>query len=206
MSTCGLLPCRLKHFYDWHNGAWRIPPDQRNSKNALWGPCKRTSPNFRICCWPYWLWVRRSFMRPTPPRPSTAFSIPTGRGRRLSTPITPVSWSSHSPSRRRAGMAAEDEPISVNGVPFTGMAGLIRQTFHAHPGQIFLHRLSQSTGRDAYRASGADGAAKQASQLHRLADQHRAGGSSFPPSASCSAIGWCWPGRSNGMPGFCWAS
>src|SRR6201992_840815 len=41
------------------------------------------------------------------------------------------------PESRRAGMAAEDEPISVNGVPFTGMAGRIRQTFHAHPGQIF---------------------------------------------------------------------
>ena len=41
------------------------------------------------------------------------------------------------PESRRAGMAAEDQPISVNGVPFTGMAGLIRQTFHAHPGQIF---------------------------------------------------------------------
>ena len=42
------------------------------------------------------------------------------------------------PESRRAGMAAEDEPISVNGVPFTGMAGLIRQTFHARPGQVFL--------------------------------------------------------------------
>src|SRR5579859_6077936 len=41
------------------------------------------------------------------------------------------------PESRRAGMAAEDEPISVNGVPFTGMAGLIRQTFYAHPGQTF---------------------------------------------------------------------
>jgi phosphoserine phosphatase RsbU/P len=41
------------------------------------------------------------------------------------------------PESRRAGMAAEDEPISVNGVPFTGMAGLIRQTFHAHSGQVF---------------------------------------------------------------------
>src|ERR1700755_1914183 len=41
------------------------------------------------------------------------------------------------PETRRAGMAAEDEPTSVNGVPFTGMAGLIRQTFHARPGQVF---------------------------------------------------------------------
>src|ERR1700739_1055503 len=41
------------------------------------------------------------------------------------------------PESTRAGMAAEDEPISVNGVPFTGMAGLIRQTFHARPGQVF---------------------------------------------------------------------
>src|SRR5246127_5220507 len=41
------------------------------------------------------------------------------------------------PESRRAGMAAEDEPISVNGVPFTGMAGLIRQTFYARPGQTF---------------------------------------------------------------------
>ncbi len=48
------------------------------------------------------------------------------------------------PESRRAGMDAEDEVLSVNGVPFTGMAGLIRQTFHAHPGQIVCHRLSQS--------------------------------------------------------------
>src|SRR5271156_5910957 len=41
------------------------------------------------------------------------------------------------PESKRAGMAAEDEPISVNGVPFTGMAGLIRQAFYAHPGQTF---------------------------------------------------------------------
>ena len=41
------------------------------------------------------------------------------------------------PESKRAGMAAEDELISVNGVPFTGMAGLIRQTFYARPGQIF---------------------------------------------------------------------
>jgi phosphoserine phosphatase RsbU/P len=41
------------------------------------------------------------------------------------------------PESKRAGMAAEDEVISVNGVPFTGMAGLIRQAFYARPGQIF---------------------------------------------------------------------
>jgi phosphoserine phosphatase RsbU/P len=39
---------------------------------------------------------------------------------------------------RRAGMAAEDQVISVNGLPFTGMGGLIRQTFHARPGQIVV--------------------------------------------------------------------
>ncbi len=39
------------------------------------------------------------------------------------------------PESRRAGMEAEDDVISVNGVPFTGMAGLIGQTFHAQPGQ-----------------------------------------------------------------------
>ncbi len=38
------------------------------------------------------------------------------------------------PESRRAGMHAEDEVLSVNGQPFTGMAGLIRQTFQAHPG------------------------------------------------------------------------
>src|ERR1700722_6249488 len=41
------------------------------------------------------------------------------------------------PESRRAGMDAVDEVLSVNGVGFSGMAGLIRQTFHAHPGQIF---------------------------------------------------------------------
>jgi sigma-B regulation protein RsbU (phosphoserine phosphatase) len=39
------------------------------------------------------------------------------------------------PESRRAGMQAEDQVLSVDGVPFTGMAALIRQTFHAHPGQ-----------------------------------------------------------------------
>jgi phosphoserine phosphatase RsbU/P len=40
------------------------------------------------------------------------------------------------PESRRAGMLPEDQVISVDGLPFTGMAGVIRQTFHAHPGQI----------------------------------------------------------------------
>jgi phosphoserine phosphatase RsbU/P len=40
------------------------------------------------------------------------------------------------PESRRAGMHAEDQVISVDGLPFDGMAGLIRQTFFAHPGQI----------------------------------------------------------------------
>ncbi len=40
------------------------------------------------------------------------------------------------PESRRAGMIPEDQVLSVNGQPFTGMAGVIRQTFHAHPGQI----------------------------------------------------------------------
>jgi phosphoserine phosphatase RsbU/P len=39
------------------------------------------------------------------------------------------------PESQRAGMVAEDEVLSVNGLPFTGMAGLIRQTYHARPGQ-----------------------------------------------------------------------
>jgi phosphoserine phosphatase RsbU/P len=39
------------------------------------------------------------------------------------------------PESQRAGMRDEDEVISVNGVPFTGMAGLIREAFYAHPGQ-----------------------------------------------------------------------
>ena len=40
------------------------------------------------------------------------------------------------PESRRAGMHAEDEVLSVNGQPLTGMASLIRQTFRAHPGDI----------------------------------------------------------------------
>jgi hypothetical protein len=110
------------------------------------------------------------------------------------------------PESRRAGMEAEDEVLSVNGLPFTGMAGLIRQTFHAHPGQIVCHRLSQSGRGNAHRARAADGAAKG------------------PPTVSgwlinivlvllfpafcllAGLIGWCWQGRSIGMPGFCSAS
>ncbi len=38
------------------------------------------------------------------------------------------------PESMRAGMQAEDEVMSVNGVPYTGMADLIRQTFHDRPG------------------------------------------------------------------------
>ena len=40
------------------------------------------------------------------------------------------------PESQSAGMVPEDEVLSVNGLPFTGMAGLIRQTFHARPGQV----------------------------------------------------------------------
>ncbi len=39
------------------------------------------------------------------------------------------------PESKRAGMVPEDQVLSVNGLPFTGMAGLIRQTFHARPGE-----------------------------------------------------------------------
>jgi sigma-B regulation protein RsbU (phosphoserine phosphatase) len=39
------------------------------------------------------------------------------------------------PESRRAGMQSEDQVLSVDGVPFTGMASLIQQAFHAHPGQ-----------------------------------------------------------------------
>jgi sigma-B regulation protein RsbU (phosphoserine phosphatase) len=40
------------------------------------------------------------------------------------------------PESQRAGMRAEDQIISVNGIPFTGMAGLISQVFYAHPGEM----------------------------------------------------------------------
>src|SRR5271156_6476367 len=39
------------------------------------------------------------------------------------------------PEARRAGLQAEDQVVSVDGRPFTGMAGLIGQIYHAHPGQ-----------------------------------------------------------------------
>ena len=79
------------------------------------------------------------------------------------------------PESRRAGMQAEDEVLSVNGVPFTGMAGLIRQTFHAHPGQTVAIVYRNQAGGHAHRAGGADGAATGSPNLYRLADQHRAG-------------------------------
>ena len=41
------------------------------------------------------------------------------------------------PEARRAGMLPEDQILSVNGLPFTGMEGLLNQTFHARAGQIF---------------------------------------------------------------------
>ena len=40
------------------------------------------------------------------------------------------------PESRRAGMHPDDQVLSVDGVRFTGMAGVIAQTFHAHPGQV----------------------------------------------------------------------
>ncbi len=79
------------------------------------------------------------------------------------------------PESRRAGMQDEDEILSVNGVPFTGMAGLIQQTFHARPGEIYLHRSSHQGGWHPYGRSEADGAAKRSSNPLRLADQHRDG-------------------------------
>src|SRR6266851_3505505 len=66
-----------------------------------------------------------SFLNPNRARPPFEHSV---NARFLVEPL---------PETRRAGMAAEDEPVSVNGVPFTGMAGLIRQTFYSRPGQIF---------------------------------------------------------------------
>jgi hypothetical protein len=108
------------------------------------------------------------------------------------------------PESQRAGMHAEDEIVSVNGVPFTGMAGLIRQTFHAHPGQIVSVVYRNPAGQPANRTSTADaGARRAAPNRFRLVDQHRAGCCSFLPFVFCSAIGWCWPGRSTGMPGSC---
>jgi phosphoserine phosphatase RsbU/P len=42
------------------------------------------------------------------------------------------------PELTRAGMHPEDEVFSVDGVPFTGMAGLIEQTFRARTGQTMV--------------------------------------------------------------------
>jgi sigma-B regulation protein RsbU (phosphoserine phosphatase) len=55
------------------------------------------------------------------------------------------------PETLRAGMHNDDEVLSVDGVPFTGMAGLIRQTFHAHRGQsvTVVYRNQASVTRSA---------------------------------------------------------
>jgi phosphoserine phosphatase RsbU/P len=55
------------------------------------------------------------------------------------------------PESIRAGMEAEDDVLMVNGVPFTGMADLIRQTFHARPGETFAitYRSRAGTARTA---------------------------------------------------------
>ncbi len=79
------------------------------------------------------------------------------------------------PESRRAGMAAEDEPISVNGVPFTGMAGLIRQTFHAHPGQIFSIVYRNRLGGMHTAQVRLMAQRKAPPNFTGLADQHRAG-------------------------------
>jgi sigma-B regulation protein RsbU (phosphoserine phosphatase) len=50
------------------------------------------------------------------------------------------------PESRRAGMHAEDDVLSVDGVPFTGMAGLIRQIFHARPGDKVAIVYRNATG------------------------------------------------------------
>ena len=63
--------------------------------------------------------------------------MPTVRGRRSDYSHDARFLVQPLPEARRAGMKAVDEVLSVNGVEFSGMAGLIRQTFHAHPGQIF---------------------------------------------------------------------
>ena len=79
------------------------------------------------------------------------------------------------PESRRAGMEAEDEVISVNGVPFTGMAGLIGQTFHAQPGQTISILYRDRAGQHPYGTRGADGASNGASYVVRMADQHCSG-------------------------------
>ncbi len=119
---------------------------------------------------------RRSFMQPARLRSSTASSIPIARGRRLSTPTTPVFWCNHSPSRDAPAWQAEDEvhfrewsTLHRNGRadsarPFTLVRGKSSPSFIAI-GRVGIHTA----------ASGADGAAKSSSNLLRLADQHRAG-------------------------------
>jgi sigma-B regulation protein RsbU (phosphoserine phosphatase) len=39
------------------------------------------------------------------------------------------------PESQQAGMHPDDEVVSINGHPYTGMAGLIRETFRARPGE-----------------------------------------------------------------------
>ena len=51
------------------------------------------------------------------------------------------------PESQSAGMVPEDEVLSVNGLPFTGMAGLIRQTYHARPGQTAAIVYRNMSGR-----------------------------------------------------------
>ena len=50
------------------------------------------------------------------------------------------------PESSRAGIHPEDEVLSVNGLPFTGMAGLLSQTFHAHPGQMVAMTFRDPAG------------------------------------------------------------
>jgi phosphoserine phosphatase RsbU/P len=50
------------------------------------------------------------------------------------------------PESQRAGVAGRDEILSVNGVPFTGMAGLIRQAFYAHPGDTAQIKYRNASG------------------------------------------------------------
>jgi phosphoserine phosphatase RsbU/P len=50
------------------------------------------------------------------------------------------------PESERAGLHPGDEVLSINGVPFTGMAGIIRQAFYAHPGEIAKIIYRNSTG------------------------------------------------------------
>ena len=50
------------------------------------------------------------------------------------------------PESQRAGMHQQDDVLAVNGVPFTGMAEVIRQTFHTHPGQTASLELRNQAG------------------------------------------------------------